>query len=303
MSAVSETCSQPTCGTLDKPTSSLASGDGPTRSGSRGGQMALRFGPVPVPASPGVSPDAEGGLPTNAISGPNGSGSSESANLQSSLGNRLRALMGCDGSMVFRLTWKVRATPSGRPICALRASGRRTSGSGSTSWPTPSASDGNGGKGPCIGVSATGRMPDGRKVQMPLPTTAKLVLASWPTPTSALADKGVRSLQGAIIETARTRGPDLAACAALASWATPTARDWRDGRASPETMARNARPLNEQVVSGMGPIGCPASTDGPAQLNPAHSRWLMGFPPEWDACAPTATPSCRKSRRRSSKPT
>ena len=43
------------------------------------------------------------------------------------------------------------------------------------------------------------------------------------------------------------------------------------------------------------PSGMPAG--GP--LNPAHSRWLMGFPPEWDDCAVTAMPSSRKSRRHS----
>jgi len=60
--------------------------------------------------------------------------------------------------------------------------------------------------------------------------------------------------------------------------------------------------LGRQVLltdSGKQQIGSPAATEKPGQLNPAHSRWLMGYPAEWDACAPTAMPSSRKSRKSS----
>jgi hypothetical protein len=45
---------------------------------------------------------------------------------------------------LFALTWNDAVTPSGRRICALRASARRTSDSASTSWPTPVVNDAKG---------------------------------------------------------------------------------------------------------------------------------------------------------------
>lgn len=51
-----------------------------------------------------------------------------------------------------------------------------------------------------------------------------------------------------------------------------------------------------QVSSGLH-----AATAGRARLNPAYARWLMSIPEEWDACAPTETPSVLRKRKSLSK--
>ena len=55
---------------------------------------------------------------------------------------------------------------------------------------------------------------------------------------------------------------------------------------------------HESPLLGMPATGSTASTENRGQLSPAHSRWLQGYPAEWDSCGVTAMQSCRSSPRK-----
>jgi hypothetical protein len=253
-------------------TSSPASASGHSRFVPPGGQMIDLFGPVPVPANLSARQAKEMGLLTSGTYGHPSTTSSKSAPLQSFLESRLRAKLSMLGSTLYTLTWKEWVTPSGPPRSRLRASARRTSGIEPigelatlphlSGWTTPTTRDHK----DTPGMVA---QRDGKDRADQLPRQA--YLAGWLTPTASLGNKGVRSTEGGIREAMRNHGPDLAAVACLVL--TDAARLTDTG----------------QLLTGSD-----AAMESGGQLNPAHPRWLMGLPPEWDACAPMETLSTLK---------
>lgn len=104
---------------------------------SQDGRTTGRSGPDHAHANRSARLAKAPGLPMSVTSGRSFFGSSVSAALQQSLESRLRAKTASPGSTLYKITWKMRVTPAGRSIPALRASVRRTSGSACIGWPLP----------------------------------------------------------------------------------------------------------------------------------------------------------------------
>lgn len=387
------------------------------------GAIPAKCGPGLARANLSAQQASEMGLLTSGTYGRTSTTSLKSAVLQLYLANRLQAATASLGSTLYNLTWKVRYTPSQRPIFALRGSVRRTSGKDSislldllTGWQTPTTTNISERSNDAMDSRMEKRLATGRTSLSPgslaeqasmylsgwvtpttrdwkdtgadikqreggkdrfdqLPRQANLagwptttrtdanrcpsknfadtpnvtlnhaaILAGWPTPTTR-DHKGLSG--GGRQERKGYPGDTLPNAAILAGWPTPNSNNGKGACVSMEAFQKrkddgrqqNLQDLaqlsgwqtpaadgfrkrggdrsdelgNQELVkninfpirltaTGEVLIGSDAGMGNSGQLNPAHSRWLMGLPREWDDYAPTVTRSTRKTQPHSSKP-
>lgn len=223
-------------------------------------------GPEARRASLSVLPENSSDSLTRGTLRRSSSTSSVSAALQSSLGNRLRQQLQNRGCAIYRLTWKEKTTPSGLPYSQLVASAHRTNASDSSLelswWYTPTTN--------------SSPQPNTARGLQTLTGQAKHI-AAWPTPTA-------NDYKGSGETVIRKDGKDR----------TFDRLDY-----STEQGLKITKPTRI-TASGQILTGSDAGMESSGQLNPAHSRWLMGFPPEWDDCGVTAMQSYQKSLPNSS---
>ena len=301
------------------PTSSQALGAGPTPSNSQAGIQLDLFGRDQHPVNHFQTPEKAKGsqIVKGDTSGPYGENLSPSAVLQLSLESRLRATLAVNGSLESELTWKSWAMQSGPPICALRASTRRTVDNDFIGWPTPdTVAIGDGmdfetqrlallarRERTKVAVKEGKTKPgSGRSMSLQMAAQSMVQLTGWSTPCvvepSTLTPRPSRAATGRNTD---YLGRQVHQVEGVVSWQTPVVNDatgsqysYSGGNHDKPFLKLPGQAKSVSAISGMTTTSpsAPRSTGQPGQgaLNPELCRWLQGFPIGWGLSKDTETP-------------
>lgn len=215
------------------------------------------------------------GSSTSDTSPQHSSGLSLSAALQSSLASKLRQRLENTGLMIYSMSWKEKNTPAGRQYCQRLASVLRIKETDyslvQSFWNNPPARPSS-----CAQNGTVNGYQDWQKVIKKKEAGGHqnlqdiVILAAWPTPT---ANDFKGSGKTVIRKDGKNRTFDRL------DYATEQGLN-----CLPEIPCALRLTASGQILTGSA-----AKMESSGRLRPEHSRWLMGFPQEWDACAVTVT--------------